>query len=119
MSGANERNTVTVDGYTRLCLTAIVGLLMVLIVGLWATGPVSLTGQTVAAEIEPAGKDRGVLPNAGAQRLAILQAIQTTNGKLDRIANLLESGKLRVTVVEEKLAKPVKGVRDVTKPSTK
>ena len=111
MTGANERTTVKVDAYTRVCLTAIAVTLTVLIVGLWATAPVSLTERATAAEAP------GGIPDAGAQREAVIRAIMTTNSKLDRIASLLESGKLRVVVVEPKPEKPEKGVADVKKPA--
>ncbi len=97
------RNTVVIDGYTRFCLTAIVALLTVLIIGLWATGPASLTGAGIAAAA-PRAAVRDVLPNAGAQRQQMLRAIQAGNQKLQRIADLLASGKVRVTVEALKLS---------------
>lgn len=117
------RNTVVVDGYTRFCLTAIVALLTVLIIGLWATGPASLTGARIAAADPPAGA-RQILPNAGAQRQQMLQAIQAGNQKLQRIADLLASGKVRVMVEGLKLPPapppaPSKGAARVTKPPLK
>jgi len=117
------RNTVVVDGYTRFCLTAIVALLTVLIIGLWATGPASLTGARIAAA-DPLAGDRQILPNAGAQRLNILQAIQAGNQKLQQIADLLASGKVRVMVEGLKLPPPPppapgKGAARVTQPPLK
>ena len=117
MSGARETTTVNVDGYTRFCLSALVVLLTVLIIGMWATGPIQVAGQTAAAPAPPPKTDRDVLPNAGAQRLAMLEAIRTTNGKLDKIISLLESGKLQVTITEPPPGK--EGPANVKKPAAK
>jgi len=104
MAGPENRATVVVDGYTRFCLTAIVVLLTLLIVGLWAGEPLPTGADSAVAA------DRSVLPNAGAQRIEMIEAIQGTNRKLDQIMTLLQSGKVRVTLVEAKPAKEVKHV---------
>jgi len=98
MKRANPRPVVVVDGYTRFCLTALTVLLAVVALGLWADGPIApQAGQAQSAG--SAGGSRG-LGNAIAQRKAIRDGIDTTNSKLDRIINLLQSGQIKVTVVE-------------------
>ncbi|KPK86301.1 MAG: hypothetical protein AMJ81_01605 [Phycisphaerae bacterium SM23_33] len=89
------------DRYTRCCLTAIAILLTVLVIGLWATGPVG-PAPTSAAPPAAAEADTSGIGNPAAQRAATIQAINTTNQKLDRIISLIESGKIKVTVVQEK-----------------
>ncbi|MDY7009238.1 MAG: hypothetical protein SVV80_00595 [Planctomycetota bacterium] len=102
MNGTRERTgggTVKIDGYTRFCLSAIVVLLAILIVGLWAEGPISPIPDAAGAGVAKTPPD--VLPNAGAQRLAMIKAIGATNDKLDKIIDLLKSGEIRVGLVEE------------------
>lgn len=115
MTGSKQRAAVNAGGYTRFCLTAIMVLLTLLIIGIWATGPIRLGGEALAAP-RPPQTQRNILPNAGAQRLAILRAIQTTNQKLDQIKSLLESWKTQVTVVDKPAGK---GVENVKKPAAK
>jgi len=87
---------IVVDGYTRFCLTAIVVLLTVLIIGLWADGP-SVTDEASAArkKKEPIPMVRAI---EKAQRNQAAEEIKMTNRKLDRIIQLMESGKLTVVV---------------------
>ena len=94
-----QKHRLVVDGYTRFCLTAIMVLLTVLVVGLWAEGP-DLTGRSEAAP-----KPKMNLSAETKYRAAILagqreltQAAQQTNQKLDKLIRLLESGKLEVVV---------------------
>lgn len=101
MKGARASHTVVVDRYTRCCLTAIAVLLTVLVIGLWATGPVG-PSPTSAAPPRPAGVAPDGIGNPGAQRMAMVQAIHTTNQKLDKIISLIESGKIKVIAVQEK-----------------
>ena len=99
--------TVRIDGYTRFCLSAIVVLLAVLIIGLWAEGPISPVPDAAGADVSKTPS--GILPNAGAQRLAMIKAIGATNDKLDKIINLLKSGNIRVCLVEADKEKKVPG----------
>ncbi len=81
-----------VDGYTRFCLTAIVVLMTIMIVGLWA-------------ERSPTGD----MANAAEryQRQSVLglsdmvRVQERTIAKLDEIQKLLESGNVKVQVVEQ------------------
>ena len=97
MNVARTRPTVVVDRYTRCCLTIIAVLLTVLIVALWADGPVSpaVSGAAPAPEAQQSG-----IGNPAAQRMAVVKAINSTNAKLERIIGLLTSGKIKVTVAE-------------------
>lgn len=79
-----------VDGYTRCCLTAIVVLLTVLIVGLWAEG-VRPAREACAA---------GGIPNAGQQRQTMIKALQGNSEKLERLIRLFESGSAKVQLAE-------------------
>jgi hypothetical protein len=95
------KQTVVVDGYTRFCLTAIMVLMTVLIIGLWAEGP-DLAGRAEAGPRRPAEATGTKVPmvteTARAQRDKIILACQQTNQRLDRLIRLLESGKLEVIV---------------------
>ena len=119
MTRARQTTAVTVDGYTRFCLGALVVLLTLLIIGIWATDPIPPSGQVAGAAVPPARTHtadggRTILPNAGAQRLAILKAIQATNQKLDLIKSVLESGKVQVVIAE--LPAQKERATDVKKP---
>lgn len=82
---------VHVDRYTRVCLTLIVVLLTVLIVGLWADG-VKTSDRAVAAE---------PFLNTSMQREKLLANTATTNEKLDELMKLLKSGDVKVQVAEQ------------------
>ena len=83
---------VRVDAHTRLCLTGIVVLLAVLVVGLWAQAP-------LAAPASAAGDG---FSDAGARNAAQLEAAQKTNAKLDELIGLLTSGQVKVQLMKEK-----------------
>jgi len=88
---AGKKIEIRVDGYTRLCLTAIAVLLTVLVVGLWAEAPLASPAQ--------AGDTFG---DTGARIAAQLEAAQKTNAKLDELIGLLTSGQVKVQLVKEK-----------------
>ena len=95
-----KRATVVVDGYTRCCLTAIVVLLTVLIIGLWANGP-DLAQSGLAAprfRADATKKVPMVSATAQAQRDKIVSAIEITNQKLETLTSFLKGGKLEVVV---------------------
>ena len=83
-----EDMRVTVDGYTRVCLTVIAVLLAVLIVGLWAE------------DVSPASDARAApaktFLDSSAQRKAMLKAQEQTNAKLDELTALFRSGDAKV-----------------------
>ena len=83
-------------------LLACVALLAVLAIGIWARGTLSHAAPA-RAEV-----GRELRFNASTQRRKILDAINTTNQKLDKLTALLDSGKVRVSVIELKGTK-VKG----------
>ena len=102
MRKANYEN-VRVDGYTRVCLTAIAVLLTVLVIGLWA----DLTGPVREARAESKFRDskaqkaltEGRWGTSSAPQQAIARAQQESNLKLDELIKLLKSGEIRVRVV--------------------
>ena len=95
-----NKETVKIDGYTQFCLTAIVILMTLLIIGLWANSHwMNLTSTAGVAQAADSQNLQGI-PNAGAQRLAILKAIQTTNNKLDKIITMLNSGQIKVVIAK-------------------
>jgi hypothetical protein len=55
------------------------------LLSLWTGGP-----------LQPA---HAQIPDAGAQRLAMIDELRSTNRKLDQLIQLLEGGKLQVTAV--------------------
>lgn len=83
-----KNTTVTVDGYTRVCLTVIAVLLTVLIVGLWAED-VSPASDAHAAQAK-------AFLDSSAQRKAMLKAQEQTNAKLDELTALFRSGDAKV-----------------------
>jgi hypothetical protein len=84
----NEK--VHVDNYTRFCLTAIAGLLTVLILMLWVDG-------TPCAPSARAGE----LPyDSAASRQEIVDAAKETNHKLGDLIDLLKSGQAKIQMVD-------------------
>ena len=72
---------------TNKLLSAVFVMQIILLLSLWLGAPVSV----VQAQI----------PDAGAQRLEIINQLKASNDKLDKLISILESGKLQV-----QLAKP-------------
>ena len=70
---------------TPRLLTAVVVLQSLTLLGLW-------TGQPRAGDAHAA------IPDPGGQREAMIAELKVTNAKLDRLVQLLEGGKLKVTV---------------------
>ena len=80
---------------TTKLLTVVVILQGLILMGQWLGAP---------SVVSPA---QAQIPDAGAQRLAIVKQLEALNAKTDRLIGLLESGKLQVRVVgEEKAEKP-------------
>jgi len=86
MANEDRRMEVRVDGFTRFWLAAIGVLLVLLVIGLW--GQVGWPERGVRAA-ESFG-------DASAQRKAILEAQEKTNGKLDQLIQLFKSGEAKV-----------------------
>ena len=112
-----EITTVHIDGYTRFCLSAIVVLLTVLIVGLWANGPASDVSDASAAAKSPKSNSTLNLIDARAQRVGTMKAAQKTNKQLDEIITLLKSGEIRVAISGE--GKGKEGSKNARKRSKK
>ncbi len=91
MEHKTQQMRVRVDGYTRLCLTAIAILLTVIVIGLWAEG-VRSADQIHAAE---------PFLNSSSQRKDMIKAQEQTNAKLDQIIKLLQDGRVKVQIVSE------------------
>ena len=94
-----RRFTMRVDGYTRCCLTAIAVLLTVLVVGLWTGAPTAKTAAAAAPPERAPEPGESILPNSAAQRVQLIDAINGTNQRLDKLMELLQGGKVQVTVV--------------------
>ena len=75
------------NGTTKL-LVAVVVLQGLMVIGQWAGAP----------SMMPAAQAQ--LRNSGEDRAAMLEQLQAVNGKLDKIAGILESGKLQVEVAK-------------------
>jgi len=109
MKTQTRPKTVTVDRYTRFCLTAIAVLLTVLIVGLWADGVPPLRG---AGAAEPTRYQ----PQSTIEIGDMVRTQERTNEKLDQIIKLLEGGSVKVQVVQAAEA-PSGGKPSETTPS--
>jgi len=88
MNDKGHNVTVRVDGYTRVCLTAIAVLLTAIVIGLWTEIP----DPSGAGAAEP-------FLNTGAQRADIKKVQEETNNKLDKLITLLKSGEVKVQMV--------------------
>ena len=115
MMSDTKDTTLRVDGYTRVCLTAITMLLGMLVIGLWADfSPFNSRAQaSEKSAAEARAKKAGFRDHQAAKavltegrwgtssspnKLAAEQ--QRTNDKLDELIRLFRSGKARVQVVE-------------------
>jgi hypothetical protein len=95
MEDARRKIQVRVDGYTRVCLTAIAALLTVLVIGLWAEAPAT------APRAGAAEAPKATFGDTAAQRQEQLKAVQQTNEKLDELIRLLKTGTAKVQLVEK------------------
>lgn len=100
----NQKYTnVQVDGYTRVCLTAIAVLLTILVIGLWAEGPARTSEAGAADKYRDAKAARAFKEgrwgtSSARGKLSAIQ--QETNAKLDKLINLFKSGEARVQIVQ-------------------
>jgi hypothetical protein len=86
-----------VDGYTRFCLTALVVLMSVLIVGLWTEG-VPAPVRAGAAGPEESTVER-YQPRSAIDIDKLVAVQERAIVKLDEIKKMLESGQAKVQVV--------------------
>ena len=84
----NTNTTKAKATTTQKLLTAVLCLQVLTLMGLW-------TGQPRTATVNAA------IPDPGAQREAQVEQQRKTNEKLDRIIDLLGSGKMKVQVASE------------------
>jgi len=85
--------TVTVDNYTRILLTTIAFLLVVVGVGLWHETPTTLPSAY------------GGIPDSGQQLDQLIQEVKEIQTSLAKLNLVLTSGKIKVQVVTPKEAK--------------
>jgi hypothetical protein len=81
-------NTSTTGNKTQKLLTAMIGLQVLTLLGLW-TGQPQMSSATAA------------IPDPGAQREALVAEQKATNQKLDALIELLKSGDVKVKVDRE------------------
>jgi hypothetical protein len=94
MSQQQRNVQVRVDTYTRVCLTVIAVLLTVLILGLWAE-------RTPLPERAVAKSAKSGIPDAGAQRVAMVKAVKENTDKVEELIRLFETGQAKVQVMAE------------------
>ena len=96
MCKKRETLRLKLDDYTRICLTAIAILLTVLIVGLWAND--------VPAAREAQAVTQGPFLGTGTQvqLVELVKAQDKTTTKVEAILQLLQSGQLKVQIVDAK-----------------
>ena len=101
---------VQVDGYTRLCLTAIAILLTVVIIGLWAetTGPLNktATARKYADEDAQQALNQGRWGTSSAPQQEMVKAQKEANTKLDELIQLLKNGEVKVQIVNGPVKTP-------------
>ena len=86
----NRRNIqIRVDRYTQVCLTAIAVLLTVLIIGLWADFVPSARSARAADDA-----------TAAEQAKQLLEAQNKTTAAVDKVADVLRSGEVKVQVMK-------------------
>ncbi len=85
------------DGYTRFCLTALVVLMSVMIIGLWAEGVPAPVRAGAAGPADPSAVR--YQPRSALDISELVGVQEKTNAKLDEIKKLLESGQAKVQVV--------------------
>jgi len=82
--------TVTVDNYTRILLTMIAFLLVVVGVGLWYETPATVSSAY------------GGIPDSGQQLDKLIQEVQDIKVSMAKLNLVLTSGKVKVQVVAPK-----------------
>ena len=101
---AETKQIVRVDNYTRFCLTAIVVLLSILIVGLWADmGEGYPQAQAKQPRYKDAKSEEAVLQgrwgtSSATGKLAATQ--KQTNKRLDELIALFKTGQAKVRIIE-------------------
>jgi len=99
-----ETKRVQVDGYTRLCLTAITVLLTLLVIGLWAdrvdTVSPANAGSAKFQDAEAKNALSGGRWGTSSASGKTVAAQKQTNEKLDQLIGLFRSGQAKVQVME-------------------
>ena len=102
---SEAKTAVRVDSYTRACLTAIVVLLTLLVLGLWSERFAPAPAQAGPGGANGTPQAIKTLGNAGQQREAMVDQQTQTNRKLDEIIRLLRSGDVKVRISDDKPAR--------------
>ncbi len=102
---SEAKTAVRVDGYTRVCLTAIVVLLTLLVLGLWSERLAPAAAQAGPGGANGTPQAIRTLGNAGHERKSIVDQQKLTNQKLDEIIRLLRSGDVKVRISDDKPAR--------------
>lgn len=89
---------IIVDNYTRIMLTVIAVLLLIVGAGLWCDHPAELTRKAIAAGI----------PDTGKQLNEVLLRLDILNAELDQIQKNQLSGQMKVQIVEARDADKAK-----------
>lgn len=95
---------IQVDGYTRVILTVIAGLLTLIAVGLWADAD-PMTGHASAQQTQKFSKQGEAAVEQGrwgsASAMNKVAATQDeTNARLDTLIDLFRTGKAKVELIE-------------------
>jgi hypothetical protein len=90
----------TVDTYTKVCLTSIVILLTILIVGLWANEV------PMASQAQAAGNRQGPFIDSSTQNqlINVVEAQEKTTEKIKELISVMQSGNAKVQVIIEQPA---------------
>jgi len=96
---------ITVDNYTRVLLTVIAVLLLVVAVDLWCQSPTQVTSTASAG-----------IPDSGQQLNKLIQKVDDLNVSLARFTKLLTSGQVKVQVVKPEEIKGRSALKAVTPP---
>jgi len=89
MKRERRKVRMVVDDYTRLCLTAVVALLAVLVLGLWVERG------------SPCGAADGKTPflDSAADRKEIAKTLEDSNAKMDELISLFKTGQAKVQIM--------------------
>ena len=103
--GHPEKLRVSVDAYTRVCLTLIAGLLTVLIIGLWCQAPPAIP--SASAQTTPDA--RGLPVDQSVQRDQMVTELKGIRAQLAEINKTLTSGQVKVTMqaADDKKEEPI------------
>ena len=104
MNKRQRKIQINIDGYTRFCLTAIMVLLTVLVIGLWADIPFTPAAQAVKGSTlvsrERFRNSRSARKQMLSEQGAALKYQKDTVKRLDDLIELFEAGNAKVRIVK-------------------